>query len=162
MIGFAEYYHKAATRKESKGVKLPETNKLLYAYRRAITGSGAIPMKENRDQVKLIGNIKDDLMKEKFVLLLDIEKDLCSRLNHTIREIRSKRRYGDIPSIRQITSFLGSHFLSEQEIADLLKEPRITIHQRKRKAMIYYDSEPRYADLTRKVANKFGIQIKLT
>ncbi len=158
MIGFAKYYHDIAL----EVVTLPNINKMVTAYRRAKSGSGRIPRLQSLEDKYMITEADKVLFKRKKNLLLLIECDLCVRLNHTIEEIRSSGRYADIPKIRQITAFLGTHFMFERQVATILDTTRINIHQRKHKAIVYYKTEPIFAELVNNVAKKFRITVKLS
>ena len=158
MIGFAEYYHDIAL----EVVTLPNINKMVTAYRRAKSGIGRIPKLQSLEDKYMITEADKVLFKRKKNVLLLIECDLCVRLNHTIEEIRSSGKYADISKIRQITAFLGTHFMFEKQVAKVLDTTRINIHQRKHKAIVYYKTEPIFAELVNNVAKKFGITVKLS
>lgn len=97
--------------------------------------------------------LKGDIKEYQVTHIEGIEQTTLSVLGITLREYKSKNKYGNIPAARQIVALISlAAGYTEHQVADATGESRISIHHRKKAAINWYNTEEAFRDKVNKIA----------
>lgn len=88
-----------------------------------------------------------------------IEKRVCEACGVTVDEIRSNRKYGNIPAARQIICYITYEMgYTEEVIAEAYGMKRESVHHRRTKAIDFMDTEYVYRNIVKNLSKRFGLK----